>query len=199
MKTCVFIKTYGAPPIDKAAILRYAGCRTADDKIGVLLDDCLKEAEGRFAYRVCFSEMPISISEEVCDFGVFSVPSKDLAAHLSGCDSAVLFAATVGIEVDRLIQRYTRIAPARAFLFQAIGTERVEALCDLFCTYTATAHHAILKPRFSPGYGDLPLTVQKDFFAVLHPEKNIGITLTESLLMSPTKSVTAIIGIPHRK
>ena len=49
--------------------------------------------------------------------------------------------------------------------------------------------------RYSPGYGDLSLESQKQVFALLNPPKYIGVTLNDSLLMSPSKSVTGIIGI----
>ena len=81
---------------------------------------------------------------------------------------------------------------------QAIGAERIEALCDSLCEELKSSlktEGKTSKPRFSPGYGDLPLSFQKDVFRVLEPEKRIGLTLNASLLMSPTKSVTAIIGI----
>ena len=51
------------------------------------------------------------------------------------------------------------------------------------------------RPRFSPGYGDLPLDAQKMIFSILSPEKHIGLTLNASLMLSPTKSVTAFVGI----
>ena len=54
-----------------------------------------------------------------------------------------------------------------------------------------------LPPRFSPGYGDLPLSLQRDIFRVLDCPRKIGLTLNESLLMSPSKSVTAIVGLGH--
>ena len=59
----------------------------------------------------------------------------------------------------------------------------------------AVAKGMSLRPRFSPGYGDLPLTVQKEFMTLLDCAHLIGINLNESLLMSPSKSVTAIIGM----
>jgi len=59
----------------------------------------------------------------------------------------------------------------------------------------AAAEGKFLRPRFSPGYGDLPLAIQPELFRVLEVQKNTGITLTESLLMMPTKSVTALIGV----
>lgn len=51
------------------------------------------------------------------------------------------------------------------------------------------------RPRFSPGYGDLPLSAQREIFAVLDCGKRIGLMLNDSLLMSPSKSVTAFVGI----
>ena len=53
----------------------------------------------------------------------------------------------------------------------------------------------LLKPRFSAGYGDLPLAVQKAIFSALELSQRIGLTLNESLLMTPSKSVTAIFGL----
>ena len=78
--------------------------------------------------------------------------------------------------------------------FQAIGAERIESLCDAFCA-EREAEGLRLRPRFSPGYGDLPLELQRDLFRGLDCSRKIGLTLNESLLMSPSKSVTAIAGI----
>ena len=109
-----------------------------------------------------------------------------------------MFAATVGVGIDRLITRYSIVSPARSLMLQAIGTERAEALCDLFCREIAeekAREGSVTCPRFSPGYGDLPLELQKDIFAVLDCPRYIGVSLGESLLMSPSKSVTAIVGV----
>ena len=104
----------------------------------------------------------------------------------------------MGLGIDRLINKYGRITPSRAVCLQAIGAERIEALCDEFCKDIAQKYAEScrkLRPRFSPGYGDLPLSLQRDILNLLSSEKRIGLTLNESLLMSPTKSVTAIVGI----
>ena len=87
-----------------------------------------------------------------------------------------------------------------ALAVSALGSERVEALCDEFCNRLATEKGEGVKvyQRFSPGYGDLPLEVQRDIFALLSPERAIGVTLGDGLLMSPTKSVSAIIGISEK-
>ena len=82
----------------------------------------------------------------------------------------------------------------KALLFQAMGGERIEALCDVFCDSIAEEYGVGLKPRFSPGYGDLSIECQKEIFDILGYQKKIGLTLTDSFMMSPTKSVTALFG-----
>ena len=187
------IKIYPPPPVDLCEILRYAGSKTADPAVCALLSECLSEVQPGLCYRVCFLELPVAVTEDTCVLGAVSFHSRDLAAHLRGSASAVIFAATVGVEPDRLLLRYSRLSPARALLLQAIGAERIEALCDVFCDDIVGA-----RARFSPGYGDLPLHTQRDLFRLLQPEKHIGVTLNDSLLMSPAKSVTAIAA-PVRK
>jgi hypothetical protein len=135
------------------------------------------------------------VADGEVDLGFAKVPSAALARNLAGCKRAILFAATVGLEVDRLIARYSRLQPVKGLMFQAIGTERVEALCDAFCADMDCRMGGGLRRRFSPGYGDLPLELQNNIFRVLDCSKTIGLTLNGSLLMSPTKSVTAIAGI----
>jgi cobalamin-dependent methionine synthase I len=112
--------------------------------------------------------------------------SGSLARFLEGSERVTVFAATVGLGVDRLINRYVSVSPVKALLFQAIGAERIEALCENFCKELG------LKKRFSPGYGDFALAAQREIFSLLGCEKRIGLSLTDSLLMTPTKSVTAI-------
>jgi cobalamin-dependent methionine synthase I len=83
-----------------------------------------------------------------------------------------------------------------------LGSERIEALCDALCAEWKEDYASrgfVLRPRFSAGYGDLPLTLQNDIFESLQCSKHIGLTLCDSLLMSPTKSVTAIVGVMRKE
>ena len=90
--------------------------------------------------------------------------------------------------------RQRSLSPYEGWLLHAIGTERVEAAAD-DTEAMLREEGLILTPRFSPGYGDIPLSVQTDLFRVLDCPRRIGLTLTSSLLMSPAKSVTAFIGV----
>lgn len=193
----VFLKNYPAPPFDTKEILRYAGVKEVTPEINALLFDCLQEVEGVFSYRVCYREFPVSIVGDVVDLSFAKTKSCDLAKNLAGTDSFVLFAATVGVGLDRLVFRYSKISPARSLLLSAIGAERIEALCNAFnqeLTAEKKAQGLFTRPRFSPGYGDLSLELQKEIVSVLDCNRKIGLSLNDSLLMSPVKSVTAIIG-----
>ena len=102
--------------------------------------------------------------------------------------------------MDRRIARAKLSSPAKALLMHAIGAQQVEGGCDRLCGQLAEQFpDKQLTDRFSPGYGDLPLEMQKDVMTALDCGRTVGITLTDSLLMTPSKSVTAIIGMKERK
>lgn len=198
MVNTVFTRTYCAPEFDKKEILRYAGVKGDAPELYALLQECLDEVESKLVYHVCYREFAITHYDSYLDLGFIKTESAGLKKNLYGCESIVLFAATVGMEIDRLIARYATASPTKSLLFQAIGAERIESLCDAFCREIAEEKAQIgfqTRPRFSAGYGDFPLEAQKAIFSVLDCPRKIGLTLNQSLLMSPSKSVTAIIGV----
>ena len=191
------IRSFEEPDFVRREILRYAMCGGCDDeKMLALMEDCIDECRkfASFSYRVsyCVSDI-ISLDEDTgeIDLGIMKIKSTALAHNLSGCEKAVVFAATVGPGIDRLIKKYTKLDPVRALFMQAIGAERVETMCNLFCD----SYPEKLRPRFSPGFGDLPLAVQPEVLSVTNARKNLSITLDDGFLMSPSKSVTAFAGI----
>ena len=186
-------KTYNLNTINKSEVLRYLGVKAIDETTDALVNECIEESVHCFVYRVCSTECEIKIDGDIIDFGFMKLKSIALEKNLRGCTSVVLFAATIGIGIDRLIARYSRISPSKAVVFQAIGAERIESLCDALNSEVNSCHDTA--PRFSPGYGDFPLSAQRDIFAILDCGRKIGLTLNDSMLMSPSKSVTAIIGI----
>ena len=198
----VYLRHYAPPPFDTREILRYAGVRSDVSDLDPLLHECLEEATDKLTYRVCYCELPLTFQENFLNLGFLTTCSHSLQNHLEGCESILLFAATVGTEIDRLMARYAPISPTKALLLQAIGAERIEALCDVFCSEIEQEKEREgmrCTRRFSPGYGDFPLEAQRKIFSVLDCPRKIGLSLTESLLMSPTKSVTAIVGISPKE
>ena len=191
----VYTKIYTAPPIDRREILRYLGARDDAPAVAALVDECICEAEAALSYKVCFCEVDISHIGDALTLGTVKTNSTALEKNLSGCARATVFAATVGVSLDRLIARYSVSSPSKAVVLDAIGSERIEALCDEFCADIKRDTNVVeIRPRFSPGYGDFPLDAQNDIFALLDCPRKIGLTLNKSLIMTPSKSVTAIIG-----
>ena len=198
MMHTVFTEIFPAPPVHTEEILRYAGARDATPQLIKLLEQTLSESLGQLTYKVCWQRLPVVHTAEGLDLTFTKTNSAKLCGHLEGCSHIILFGATVGINLDRLIARYGKTAPAKALLLQAIGAERIESLCNVFSQkikQESAAEGLQTTSRFSPGYGDLPLELQRDIFRTLNCSNKIGLTLNDSLIMSPSKSVTAIIGI----
>ncbi len=194
MTAQVFTKTYPNFPFNDREILRYAGCKT-DEEMLSLLAEIKALVKNAFVYKVCFARIPVQTDGGRVVLNGVNVPSNDLKTALKGCRETLLMAATVGVDIDRLVLKYQQISPSKAVFLQAIGAERIETLCNAFCKDFEREEGVLLRPRFSPGYGDLLLEMQNLVFQWLAPEKIIGLTLGDSLLMSPTKSVTAFVGI----
>lgn len=198
MSGAVFVKSFTPLPICEEDVLRYARCPKADAGTVAVLRQCAEAVRDFFSHSVCYTEMPVRVEGDVCRFSFGEVRSTDLARHLDGCGKVVLFAATVGLKAEMEMRKAAVKSPVRALFMDAIGTERIEALCDTFeneIRRFAAAQKREIRPRFSPGYGDLPLETQRQIFAILDCPRRIGLSLTENCMMTPSKSVTAFIGV----
>lgn len=187
-------------------IYRYLGygARVPDDSVDAMIQevlasllDMIKPKNIYKLYTCSASEMVVVLKE---GRRTLAFESRNLAANLAQCGRVVLLAATLGIEADKLLQKYEILNMTKATITQACGAACIEAYCNILqeqiCTRMSTEDSRFyLRPRFSPGYGDLPLHYQKIIFEELECTKRIGLTLTDSLLMYPTKSVTALIGL----
>lgn len=180
--------------------LRYLGIRNAEPP-QELLDAVLAElpyVQSALSCSAVWERFPLTPDGASCTFGGLSVSSTALSKNLQNCREVILLAATIGVEIDRLLARNARLSPSRAVISDALASAAIEAWCDSLnarLTENLSAEGCFLRPRFSPGYGDFPLSVQPRLLDCLQAGKRIGLTLTDSLLMVPTKSVTAVIGI----
>ena len=125
--------------------------------------------------------------------GQMEIRSKSLSRNLKGCRQVVLFGATLGAGVDRLMRRISLTDMARAVILQSCDECQKKIAAEL------EEEHLYLRPRFSPGYGDFDICYQEPVVRMLNCAKTIGLTLTDSFMMTPTKSVTAVIGISTQK
>ena len=143
--------------------------------------------------KACFVKVPVVADGDEISFPFVSFHSKDLSKNLSGCKEAFIFAVTLGHGVERLLSKVSRLSSADFFIYDAAGSALAESVCDV--AEDMIKGDLSCKPRFSPGYGDLPLSVQRDVLSVLNAEKLLGITLTDTNLMIPQKSITAILAV----
>ena len=180
-------------------ILRYLGHRGQEipENVEELIKECERELEQMASPRAMWKEYPLSIQDHVLDMGFLQTRSKSLERNLRDCERVILFAATLGSKVDVLLHRYNMIQMSKAVVMQAASVAMLETFCDeknqeLKNSYEAKGWD--LRPRFSPGYGDFPLECQREIAPALEMGKRIGINLTDTLLMMPSKSVTAVIG-----
>ena len=180
---------------DKREACRYMGCRgeVNDEALEEIYVKCLELFRKEADYKAVFREVPIKLENGAVDFGFCRIENESLYKNLTGCSSAVIFAATAGISVDRLVIRRNALSAIDGMVCDCIGSSAVEVWCDEVNAIAVSGRQA--KPRFSPGYGGVSLSYQKDILSFLDAYRRLGITLNDSLMMIPKKSVTAFIGI----
>lgn len=110
-------------------------------------------------------------------------------------------AATLGAEVDRFALRASKTDIAQAAVWQASAAAYIEAVCDDYCEQLSQqqAEGIYFRPRYSPGYGDYSLQEQSWLLEALQAPKRIGLMLTQGDMLTPTKSVTAVIGLTRQE
>ena len=189
--------------LDTDEILRYLGC--PPQQAGAATLSLVRESAGqmleliqpRWTYR------PESIAEE--DEGIrlgcgLLLPGRDIRRHLAGCRQAVLIAVTLSAAVDLAIRRAESRDMGRALALDCCATAAVEQVCD---EVEARLHKVFpeleFTSRFSPGYGDLPLSLQGPLLALLDAPRRIGLCVNDHHILTPRKSVTAIIGLSPNK
>ena len=186
--------------INKAEALRYMGYGKAKpDEVTLRnIDECekalLEAIKPKYIYRV-FDIRHSENSVEIIGTSLV-LTGTDICRHLKGCDKAALLAATVSDGADRLIRYYSAFDMAKSVITDCLASAAVEQVCnEVDRIIRSSTEQKYQTWRFSPGYGDLPLEVQKDFLDVLDAGKRIGLNVLDNYMMVPTKSVTAIIGL----
>ena len=170
-----------------------------DDHTLKLVESCFEElsqaACGRIVYRIFELEFPESGRILL---GNLDIHSKNLYKNLTGCKKAVLLGATLGPKVDLLLRKYSIGDMARVVTLQACAAAMLEEYLDEWQTALEAdmkKEGYYIRPRFSPGYGDFDIAHQDMILRMLDTAKKIGLTLTGGNMLTPSKSVTAVIGL----
>ena len=123
---------------------------------------------------------------------------EDVMRHLEGCPQAILLAVTLGPGVDAQIRRAGVGDIAAGVASDALGSALAEQAADAAeaeLRQIVAQEGKYMTGRFSPGYGDWDLAVQPKVAAALDTVRRAGLCVTDTNLMTPRKSVTAILGV----
>ena len=190
--------------INRNEALRYMGYKGGDipHNINALIDECEKNLiaciKPNFVYKVfdiTISENNVHVENTSLDF-----KGRDISAHLKDCEKCVLLGATLSVNADRLISKYETSEMEKAVITDCLASAAIEQVCDY-------AENVIKKQlegynftwRFSPGYGDFPIDIQKNFVNTIDGGKRIGLNVSSSGILIPRKSVTAVMGISTKE
>ena len=175
--------------------LRYLRARPNDKEAQALVDMVYLKLRNEVQARHVLLKSKVQVDKEgVTLANGVRFTSRDLAAHVKGCEEVLLLGATLGSRVDAAIRRLALGSVAEGAAAQAVAAALIESYCDEVQAKFDTGGLA-QRPRFSPGYGDWDLAEQRLIFPVLNCAKLIGLTLTDGCMMAPSKSVTAVIGL----
>lgn len=189
-------------PVDRREVWRYMGCPgEPGEEVRTLAEEAIRAAAEAAVPRQVSRRVSLSLlPEHRIRLGELETVSESLWQHLQGCSEAILFAATLGPGVDLLLRRSRLSGMSRAAAVQAASAALIESFCDQCCEELEQQLDGLyLRPRFSPGYGDLSLSFQQPLLDYLDTGRRIGLTTTDSLMMVPTKSVSAVIGLTGDK
>jgi len=190
--------------LDKNEILRYLGHRSGQlsAELDETLERCIRDTLQTIRPMAITKRFPIQHNE--ADIQIIGtnliLTGSSIRNHLAPVSEVWLMAATVGPAMDKLIRARLVNQPDEGVILDSCGAAAVEAAADQIQSelkLQADQEQKFITSRFSPGYGDLPLQIQKEFLNALDAGRKIGLSVTDSHLMTPSKSVTAIIGISN--
>ncbi len=176
--------------------LRWTGSEIPQE-VDAMIDSCIVETlrviQPRYTYRI-FSIDRQNKAPHIAFTG------QDIQAMLTDCERVIFLAATLGNGLELAIRRAEVRDLSRAIVLDSCGSAAIEAVCDMAEQEIAAAigEGIHLTDRFSPGYGDLPILLQHEFINTVDAPRKIGLTVTNTHILTPRKSVTALIGIADK-
>ncbi len=202
------VESYEVASVDRAEVLRYLGYAgqaidpELDARIDGVIARCLGVCRPAGSWRVFEVEKTLE-REDGLPVVSLAAASLELAGnsikeHMEGAVAVGVMAVTVGMGVEAELRRLSLTSPVDQLIFDAAATAAVERAADACeASLVREAHDRGLYTnfRFSPGYGDMPLETQRVLLDSVDAQRRLGITLSRANLMSPTKSVTAVLGM----
>ncbi|HEY9575853.1 MAG TPA: vitamin B12 dependent-methionine synthase activation domain-containing protein [Lachnospiraceae bacterium] len=191
--------------INENQVLKYLGYR------GGQIENQLKEDIARISREVIEKARP-SVTFQV--FGIewgenphiagtnFALLGENIKEMLKDCHQCILMGATLGMAIEQELRSRQVQNVYESMIFDSCASSAIENVCDNLCSFIEekkSESKEFLTDRFSPGYGDMPFEQQKEICTILRTEKTIGVSLSQSGIMIPRKSVTAVMGISYKE
>lgn len=196
--------------IDKNEVLRYLQYKNQDIKNDLLeiIDESIEETKRIINPRVVLRKYPIKKkklfgekSQVILDGANLILESNDVHDLLLECDECILIAATLGLEIEKEIRKLTYTDLTKGIIIDSCATTAIEEVCNMVEDDIAKRllkKDKYITYRYSPGYGDLAIENNSYINNILNSQKEIGLTVTNSGIMIPRKSVVALIGISNK-
>ncbi len=165
--------------------------REACELMDEAYNELLKVVNPKYIYK----EFDFNRTENGIVIDGIEFKSEKLLKCLQNSKTVIMFAATLGQGADALVRKYAVSDATMTAVAHSVGAAMVENLCDKACEELKIQIKGEHRPRFSPGYGGLDISSQADFFKLLPVNKQLGVELSDSFMMTPTKTVTAFIGV----
>ncbi len=204
------VEHYDIASVDRGEVLRYLGYAgqaidpELDARIDQVIARCLETCHASGTWRVfdvdaekC-GERPDGTRAVALKGASLELLGNSIADHMEGAAAVGVMAVTVGMGVEAELRRLSLTNPVDQLIFDAAATTAVERAADACeARLVAYAHERSLYTnfRFSPGYGDMPLETQRVLLDSVDAQRRLGIALSRTNLMTPTKSVTAVVGM----
>ena len=161
-------------------------------EIDRLLDETIleieKTAQPKAAAALFYLEQEPLRIQETGD----RIPGNQMKELMADCEKCLLVGCTLGISMERKIKLYEKVDMTRAVVMDAAASAYLEQFCD---AYEEKLGYPDRTYRACPGYGDFPLAFNQIIGKLLDISRKLGITITESGLMIPQKSMLGVIGI----
>lgn len=193
--------------IDREEVLRYLEYKgqDIDNNLIEIIEECRNITKDRINPRYTFRVYSIKQKYK----GIIELEgtnlileSNDLYEILKDCNECILMAATLGIDIEKDIKKYSCTELTKGIIIDSCATTAIEEVCDIVqneIENNILKNGQYLTFRYSPGYGDLSIEKNTEILTILNGQKEIGLTITNSGIMIPRKSVIAIIGITDKK
>ena len=198
-----FLKHINIKDEEVLRYLEYKG-QIIDDNLKETINQCKNITKARINPRYTFRVYSIKKNKGIIEFegSNLKLESRDLYKVLKDCNKCILMAATIGLDIEKDIRKYSLTELTKGIIIDSCATTAIEEVCDMV---QEEVQNNILEDgqyttlRYSPGYGDLPIEKNKDILNLINGQKEIGLTITTNGIMIPRKSVIAIIGISDNK